>query len=139
MVAVTPVWQDLLPFAPEITQEQADALIAGTLARAVVHASCILDPAFPSGDAVGDLLRDVVLRRFRSMGGRVLQTQIGSVMIKYDVDTVDGVFTMVEMAELQQMCRAFRSSPTAVPQYAMPDLPCPAWPDPARRPPWWDR
>lgn len=131
-------WQDLLPFAPTITLEQADSLVTGTLARAAVYAPCLTSAGFTATQAASDLLRDVVLRRYRDMGGRLTQSTIGSVSLQYDAKTVDGVFTSSEVGELQQMCRNSGgvTVPSALPQYSMPDC-APAWPDPVERPAWW--
>lgn len=134
MVAVDLIWEDLLPFAPDLSEEKAITLIAGTLARAAVKAPCILDPAFPSTVAAQDVIKVAVLRRVANMGGRVVtETQIGTVSLKYEGTLVDGIFSGSEIAELQQMCRDFSgdAAPSAAPLFCMPDPP--KWPDPVER------
>lgn len=118
-------YDDLLPFAPSLTAEQADILIRGVTARVAQKVPCIL--ALAATDAVRDILMAAVLRRYQAGGGLVTEAQIGSVRIKRDAPT-SAILDSSEIAELQAMCGA---SATSGPLYSFPVAQC--WPDPVER------
>jgi hypothetical protein len=130
--------QDLLPFAPSITEEQAQPLIAGTLARAAIKAPCILDDAFAYQDAAKDILMAAVLRRFMATGGAVTKAAVGSVSIEY-AGATDGGLSSGDILELQEMCRQQAGTIASAPacDYSFPVAS--DWPDPVERAVvvWW--
>lgn len=122
---------DLSPFAPNLTGEQAEILIAGTTARAAIWAACILADDF-TNPAANDILRVAVLRQVKAAGGVVTTQTIGPYQVTIDNSAfADRLFTDSEVAELEAMCAGFSGSTSAaVPVFSMPDC-VPCWPDPA--------
>jgi hypothetical protein len=128
-VAVNLTYGDLLPFAPDLTEEQGYILIRGVVARAALVAPCILESGFAAVDAARDILIAAVLRRHLAGGGIVTQQTVGNVSVTLDKDAAGRLLLESEDAELRAMCSG------AVVTYG--PLSCfPAaqdWPDPVER------
>lgn len=122
------IYDDLLPFAPNLTEAQAEILIRGVTARIAGRVPCILDPSFAAADAVRDILIAAILRRHQSLGGLVTQQKVGEVQVTLDKDATGRLLLDSELAELQAMCSAASLSG---PSYAFPDAR--DWPDPVER------
>lgn len=133
MAAVTLDRSDLLPFAPNITEEQATALITGVMARTALFAPQILDADFAHEAAAKDLLLVAILRRHKSDGGLVVTETVGPFSVTVDNSSLvdGGMFTSAEMAEWALMS-AEGSSASSVPVFAFPTCST-SWPDPAWR------
>jgi hypothetical protein len=110
---------DLLPFDSDITDEQADAMITGALARASLVAPCLMDPDF-SGvyhDAAKAILVQAMLRGGRIKAGNIASETIGPFAVSY-ARTYE-LFLPAELLELQTISQRFYSdSDTSVKQLA---------------------
>src|SRR5688572_20672621 len=101
---------DLSPFAPTMTQEQADRYIAGIEARAAIEAPCILAPDFPHAAVVKDILLEAVLRRHRAgLGGVTTEQQTAgpfSQSTTFDAASrSNGSLSRAEVRQLKALCR----------------------------------
>ena len=118
-------YDDLLPFAPSLTAEQAGILIRGVTAWVAQKVPCIL--TLTSTEAVRDILMAAVLRRYQAGGGLVTSQKVGEVQITMDTAAGGRLLLDSELAELQAIC----GSSTAGPLYSFPDAK--DWPDPLER------
>lgn len=135
MTAVELDREDLLPFAPNITEAQADALIAGTIARTKLFLPDITADDFAYPEAAKALLTVAVLRQHKAAGGTVTTETIGPYTIRVDNSSLaqGGLYTEAEMAEWARMMGADTGGAlTAGPVFSFP-TPAPSWPDPAER------
>ena len=119
-------YDDLLPFAPSMTADQATILIRGVTARVAEKVPCIL--SLTDNQAVRDILMAAVLRRFQAGGGLVTSQKVGDIQITMDTATSGRLLLDSELSELQAMCGA---ASTSGPLYAFPEAH--DWPDPVER------
>ncbi|MGV0634491.1 hypothetical protein ABQE69_09050 [Mycolicibacillus trivialis] len=104
-MAVTLTYEDLTPFAPDLDEDKAQALIGDALAMAARIAPCILDEGFPYADAAKAILRGAVLRW--NDGGAGVYKQVQSGPFQETIDTRQArksLFFPSEISELQAMC-----------------------------------
>lgn len=105
MAAVAITVDDLLPFAPNIDEAKAEAMIEDALALAAVVAPCILDPAFENPGAAKAILRGAVLRWNESGSGAIVSQAAGP--FSQTVDTSNprkSLFWPSEIEQLQKLC-----------------------------------
>lgn len=105
MAAVTITVDDLLPFAPDIDEAKAAAMIEDALALAAVIAPCILDPEFENPGAAKAILRGAVLRWNDSGSGAIVSQAAGP--FSQTVDTSNprkSLFWPSEIEQLQKLC-----------------------------------
>ena len=113
---------DLLPFAPEISTEQAEAMITGTLARAALIAPCITDPDFPYADAAKSILVRVIVRWHDAGAGNVTSVTKGPFGETRTLSRE--LFWPSELTELQNLCRSSSTTTsTALPTGSFPESP----------------
>lgn len=110
-MAVTITLADLTPFAPDMTEAKAAAMIEDVIARAKRFAPCIGDPDLDPDIAAAAkaILRDVILRWHDQGSGIVSQktTQTGPFQQSESIDTSRPRprFWPSEVKELQDLCR----------------------------------
>ena len=105
MAAVEIVYADLTPFAPDLDEDKAEALISDALAMAARIAPCIEDDDFPYADAAKAILRGAILRW--NDGGAGLYKQVQTGPYQETIDTRQArksMFFPSEISELQAMC-----------------------------------
>lgn len=96
---------DLTPFAADIDQAKAEAMIADALALAARVAPCISEETFAYGAAAKAILRGAVLR-WHEAGSGALQSETAGTY-SYSVDnrqTRRGMFWPSEIEQLQALC-----------------------------------
>jgi hypothetical protein len=126
MPAVDIQVDEIQAWLPNLTAEQADQLIKGTIARAATYAPCILEVGFTSAEAAADIIRSAIRRRGEAGPGLSSSERVGDVQ-----RTVDGralpqvVFWDSEISELQRLCTAYNGVEVEGigPDFAFPDSP----------------
>lgn len=110
MALVNITYDDLVPFAPDLKKEKADAMIEDVLARAVSHAPQIADNSLDEQQAQAGkgILRRVILRWNDSGSGAVTQstTSAGPYSQSQTVDNKSGhkkLFYEDELADLKAL------------------------------------
>jgi hypothetical protein len=106
-VAVNLTFDDLTPFAPNISEEQAEAMIADALALAARIAPCLDDADLEAGVAAAAkaVLRGAVLRWYESGSGAYTQQQAGPFQITSDNrQGRKSMFWPSEISELAGLC-----------------------------------
>lgn len=122
MAAVSLSPSDLTPFAPNLDEVKAQAMIDDAIALAARVAPCILDEDFPHGAAAKAVLRGAILRWIQSSETGPTLTA-GPYQLRQDGGDSDAVklaqlrarrslFWPSEINDLQDLCRS--SSPDAV-------------------------
>lgn len=102
---------DLLPFAPQIDQVKAQAMIDDALALAARVAPCIIDPDFEYDDAAKAILRGAILRWNDSGSGAITQQSAGPYSQTVDTRHVRrSMFWPSEITELQALCQDTQES-----------------------------
>ncbi|MGX6508282.1 hypothetical protein [Rhodococcus sp. SJ-2] len=107
MAAVAITVDDLLPFAPDIDEAKATAMIEDALALAAVIAPCILDAEFENPGAAKAILRGAVLRWNDSGSGAIVSQAAGP--FSRTVDTSNprkSLFWPSEIEQLQKLCQS---------------------------------
>lgn len=105
MAAVAITINDLLPFAPNINEAKAVAMIEDAVALAARVAPCILDPSFAHEAAAKAILRGAILRWNDSGSGAVVSQGVGPFS-----QTIDNrqdrrsMFWPSEITDLQELC-----------------------------------
>jgi len=102
-VTITPA--DLAPFAADIPEAKALAMIADALALAARVAPCITDTEFEHDAAALAILRGAILRWHEAGSGALQSESTGS--YSYSVDnrqTRRGMFWPSEIEQLQELC-----------------------------------
>lgn len=119
-------YDDLLPFAPDLTEDKANILIRGANARAAIIAPCITAVDFPNKEAVRDVILGAVLRRLDPAKGGIVTETVGPFSQTRDNSKAARVlFWPEEIAELQALCAA--SAVSGGPVFSFPDAR--PWPD----------
>lgn len=96
---------DLLPFAPNIDQARAEAMIQDALALAAIVAPCILEDTFPHTGAARAIIRGAILRWNDTGAGAVTQLSAGSFQQTIDTSQVRrGMFWPSEVKQLVELC-----------------------------------
>jgi hypothetical protein len=106
-VAVNLTFDDLTPFAPNISEEQAEAMIADALALAARVAPCLDDEDLDAGVAAAAkaVLRGAILRWYESGSGAYTQQQAGPFQITSDNrQGRKSMFWPSEISELTALC-----------------------------------
>lgn len=120
-MAVTLTINDLSPFAPNLDEAQAEAMIADALALAARVAPCILDDDFQYEAAAKAVIRGAILRWVESGSGVYRMQQAGPIQLV--TDNRQGrktLFWPTEVDELRALCglhrqgAAFMIDPTPV-------------------------
>lgn len=120
-MAVTLTIDDLSPFAPNLDEAQAEAMIADALALAARVAPCILDDDFQYEAAAKAVIRGAILRWVESGSGVYRMQQAGPIQLV--TDNRQGrktLFWPTEVDELRALCglhrqgAAFMIDPTPV-------------------------
>ena len=111
-------WEDLLPFAGSLTEEQANILIRGANARAASVAPCITAEDFPHKEAVRDIIWGAVLRRLETLSAGKVTKTIGPFSESREGSQV--MFWPGEINELQALC-ASAATVAGSPVYSFPD------------------
>ena len=102
---------DLSPYAPSMTEEQANGYIDGIEARAAISAPCIVEPGFKYAAVVKDILREAILRRHSARDGAAVtnsQATAGPFNIGQTVDTRvfgNGSLSKSDIRQLKELCR----------------------------------
>lgn len=105
MAAVAITVDDLLPFAPNIDEGKAEAMIEDALALAARVAPCILDPTFEHEGAARAILRGAILRWNDSGSGAVVSQAAGPFSQTIDTSQVRrSMFWPSEITDLQELC-----------------------------------
>lgn len=123
-MAVAITIDDLRPFEPTISQDKAEAMITGAVARAALVAPCILDDDFPElyAEAVRSILVRAILRWNTAGAGNVSSVTTGPFAETY-VTSNKELYWPSELAELQNVCRAVNADgenpSTATPTWFM--------------------
>ena len=126
MPAVDIQVDEIQAWLPNLTVEQANMLIKGTVARAARHAPCILDASFTYADAAADIIRSAIKRRAEAEPGMSYTRQRGGIQEQIDAKGLPKViFWDSEILELQQLCEAYNGATIEGigPVYSMPDSP----------------
>lgn len=121
--------EDVLAFLPQLTEEQAQALITGAVGRASLHAPCILDLTFARVDVVKAILLGAIVRWHTQRMGTV--TSVSRASGPFNINEAfasqsgpRGFFLTSEINELKMLCT---SPGAALPRGSFPP---PATPDP---------
>lgn len=87
---------DLTPFAPNLTEEKAEAMIADALALAARVAPCIEDADFAYEDAAKAIIRGAILRWIEA-------SESGPTLVagQFQVRPNDGTGELVKLAQLR--------------------------------------
>lgn len=105
MAAVAITIDDLLPFAPNIDEGKAEAMIEDALALAARVAPCILEPAFEHEGAARAILRGAILRWNDSGSGAIVSQAAGPFSQTIDTSQVRrSMFWPSEIKDLQELC-----------------------------------
>ncbi len=105
MAAVEIVYADLTPFAPDLDEDKAEALISDALAMAARIAPCIQDEDFAYPDAAKAILRGAILRWNDGGAGVYRNVQAGPFQEAIDTRQArKSMFFPSEISELQAMC-----------------------------------
>lgn len=142
-MAVTITIDDLRPFAPDISQDKADAMIAGAVARASLVAPCILTADFidPYAEAAKSVLVGAIIRWNDAGTGLITNETIGP--FSTSRASSKELFWPSELNELQTICKGSAVDPSAPLNTALPDWdmpPAPYDPEPPYLGPWgWER
>lgn len=126
MPAVVIQVDEIQAWLPNLTVEQADQLIKGTLARAARIAPCITDTNFTYADAAADIIRGAIKRRAEAEPGMSYTRQRGAVQEQIDAKGLPKViFWDSEIVELRALCTASSGEEFEGigPVYSMPDSP----------------
>lgn len=111
MAAVTLSVADLEPFAPNLDEVKAQAMIDDALALAARVAPCILTAEFEYPAAAKAILRGAVLRWHDSGTGAFTQQSAGPFAAAYDTrQPRKSMFWPSEIQELQKLCRGDETS-----------------------------
>lgn len=96
---------DLLVFAPELSEDKANAMIEDATAMAVLAAPCITDEAFTNALAVRAILRGAILRWNDAGTGAVTAQAAGPFSQSLDTrQERKGMFWPSEIVALQSLC-----------------------------------
>lgn len=104
-MAVELTIDDLIPFAPNLDEDKAAAMITDALALAARVAPCILDADFEYGAAAKAILRGAILRWNDSGNGAYVQQTAGPISVVTDNrQGRKSMFWPSEIIDLQALC-----------------------------------
>lgn len=104
-------FSDLSPYAPSMTEDQANGYIEGIEARAAISAPCITADGFKYAAVVKDILREAILRRHSARDGAAVtnaQATAGSFNVGQTIDTRvfgNGSLSKADIRQLKELCR----------------------------------
>ena len=105
MPAVSITYDDLVPFAPDLDQVKAVAMIDDALARAALVAPCITADEFAYAAAAKAIIRGAILRWHESGTGALQTESVGPFSVGMDTRTTrKGMFLASELDELKSLC-----------------------------------
>lgn len=111
---MTATWldpSDLKPFAPDIDDVKAAAMIEDAMALAARVAPCITEETFAYSAAAKAVLRGAILRWHESGTGAVTQQSAGPFAQSLDTRQVRrGMFWPSEIEALQDLCKGTEAS-----------------------------
>lgn len=114
--------------AANVSEDLAEELITGVLARASRYAPCITSGALSANDAAAakDIIVAAIVRRYTSGAGgfkRETTTVDGVTRTKEaDLTRTGSLFSKGDIAELQDMCsKSGADMPESKPRYSFPD------------------
>lgn len=100
---------ELLALRPKLSAEEAEAMVTGTVARAVIIAPCITRPGFPHADAAKGIILDALLRRADAGSGIVVTQTAGAYSQTTDGKSTLNLFTQQEREDLAGLCKQSRT------------------------------
>ena len=105
MPAVSIDIDDLLPFAPGIDPDKAEAMITDALAMAELVAPCILDEDFTKASAAKAIIRGAILRWNDAGSGAAVSQTAGPFGQTLDTRQVrKSMYWPTEIEQLQRLC-----------------------------------
>lgn len=104
-MAVSITIDDLTPFAPNIDEGRAQAMIEDALALAAIVAPCIQEDTFTHTAAARAIIRGAILRWNDAGSGAITSQTVGPFSQTVDTSQVRrGMFWPSEIKQLQELC-----------------------------------
>ena len=100
---------ELLALRPSLSIGEAEAMITGAVARAVIIAPCIARPGFPHAEAAKGIILDALLRRADAGSGIVVTQTAGPYSQTTDGKSTLNLFTQQEREDLAGLCKQGRT------------------------------